>query len=417
MAIDHRVFRVLFACMFVIASITAATARAAQSEPTGLYLTPEELEEITAQFGDEVFTGGQTAPRISRWVNDSVFIFLQLDDSDLSLATAIKYVGIGVKGVFCAETQPDRSFTHFHKYEAPSYPEGHGSKPGDQGYWLTWVATDTFEARDGRLVEPGVDYEFSPLPPPACGSDIPEVNFSPADADALTSNEIVELTGIFNDNILTGGQTAPRFHKWINEDVTILLQFDSSNPAEATKLLDVGITVPGTFCLESQPTEDFPHFHQTHAPSYGEGHGSSPGQVGYWLLWVATDSYEAFDGRQVEPGVDRDFSPTPPPECGDTLATPAADSASLTVSGGEFLFDPAELRVRAGTKVTLTFTNIGSIPHTLTIPVVETGTSSVSAGESATVTFVAPDEAGNYEFICTFGGHVEEGMVGTLVVD
>jgi plastocyanin len=46
--------------------------------------------------------------------------------------------------------------------------------------------------------------------------------------------------------LLTGGQTPPRFHRWINEDVTIFLQFDSSDPAEATSLRDIGITAPTT---------------------------------------------------------------------------------------------------------------------------------------------------------------------------
>jgi hypothetical protein len=270
----------------------------AQDEPTGVYLTPDELLEITAQFDDEVLTGGQVAPRISRWVNDSVFMFLQLDNPDPTKATAIRYIGIGVKGVFCAETQPDASFTHFHKYDAPEYAEGHGSAPGDQGYWLTWAATESFETRDGRQVEPGIDYEFSPTPPPDCGSNIPDVTFETPGADDLTSDEIVELMGIFDDGILTGGQTPPRFHKWVNEDVTIFLQFDSPDPAEATALRNVGITVPGTFCLENQPSEDFPHFHRTHAPAYGEGHGSEPNQVGYWLLWIATASYEARDGSR-----------------------------------------------------------------------------------------------------------------------
>ncbi len=102
------------------------------------------------------------------------------------------------------------------------------------------------------------------------------MNFDPPGADALTPAEIAELMGIFDDGILTGGQTPPRFHKWVNETVTMFLQFDGPNPEEATALLDIGITVPGTFCQESQPAEDFPHFHQTHAPSYGEGHGRAP---------------------------------------------------------------------------------------------------------------------------------------------
>jgi plastocyanin len=415
--LGRRVLSLLVASVFVVAAGAGGAVQAAQDEPTGLFLDPEELQEITAQFGDEVLTGGQTAPRISRWVNEDVFVFLQLDNPDVAEATAINYIGISVKGVFCAETQPDPSFTHFHKYEGAEYSESHGSAPGDQGYWLTWAATDSFEARDGRQIEPGIDYEFSPTPPPDCGDQIPEVSFDPPEADALTSEEIVEFMGIFDDGILTGGQTPPRYHKWINEAVTIFFQFDSPDPAEATALLNVGITVPGTFCLETQPSEDFPHFHQTHGPTYGESHGSAPDQEGYWLLWIATASYEARDGRLVEPGVDRAFSPTPPPTCGEgESATPEA-SGGMTVTGSEFRFEPAELRVSAGSHVMLTLSNVGAIPHTLTIPAVDADTGSVAAGESVTLAFTAPAAAGSYEFLCTFGGHLEEGMVGTLIVE
>jgi len=272
----------MFASVLALANPGWALASQQPSDqPTGVHLTQEELQAIAAEFGDDVLTGGQVAPRISRWVNENVFVFLQLDTPDLAEATTIRYIGIGVKSVFCAETQPDPSFTHFHRYDAPEYAEGHGSEAGDQGYWLTWVAADTFDTRDGRHVPPGIDYEFSPTPPPSCGSEVPAVTFSPAGADALTPDEIRNLMALFSDGILTGGQTPPRFHKWINKDVTLFLQFDSANPDEATTLRDVGITVPGTFCAESQPSEDFPHFHQTHAPAYGEGHGSAPNQVGY----------------------------------------------------------------------------------------------------------------------------------------
>jgi len=37
-------------------------------------------------------------------------------------------------------------------------------------------------------------------------------------------------------------------------------------------------------------------------------------------------------------------------------------------------------------------------------------------GETVTVTFTAPEKSGEYEYICTFPGHYQGGMVGTLVV-
>lgn len=398
----------------------AAFASQATPAPTGANLTSDELSVLVAQFDDDVLTGGQVAPRFSRWVNDEVFIFLQLDAADPAAATEIRYVGIGVKGVFCAETQPDPSFTHFHKYDAPEYAMGHGTDPGDQGYWLTWAATDTFETRDGRQVVPGIDYEFSPTPPPTCGPVIPEVAFDPEGADPLTSDEIRVLAGLFDSQILTGGQTAPRFHKWVNEEVTILLQFDSSNPDEATTLRDIGITVPGEFCAENQPSADFPHFHKTSAPEYAMGHGSEPHQVGYWLLWIATDNYEARDGRQVVPGVDRMFSPTPPPVCGDAAGTPAAfagSGRSVVISGSEFAFAPGEMHGAAGETISLTFRNEGTVPHTFTLPAADADTGSVAPGATVTINLTAPLESGEYEYLCSFGGHPEAGMVGSLIVE
>jgi plastocyanin len=399
---------------------TVVLARQATPAPAGADLTRDELAALVAQFDGEVLIGGQVAPRFSRWVNDEVFIFLQLDSSDLAEATELRYVGIGVKGVFCAETQPDPSFTHFHKYEAPDYAMGHGSEPGDQGYWLTWASVAEFETRDGRRVVPGIDYEFSPTPPPTCGDAIPEVAFDPPGAEPLTKEEMGELAALFDSQILTGGQTAPRFHKWVNEDVSIFLQFDSSNLDEATTLRDIGITVPGEFCAENQPSADFPHFHQTSAPEYSMGHGSAPHQVGYWLLWVATDTYETRDGRQVSPGVDREFSPTPPPTCGDAASTPAAAAGServVTMSGTEFAFAPAELRAGSGEALAVTFRNDGTVPHTFTLPAVDVDTGSVTSGTEMTVAFTTPHEPGVYEYLCSFGGHPEAGMVGSLIVE
>lgn len=38
-------------------------------------------------------------------------------------------------------------------------------------------------------------------------------------------------------------------------------------------------------------------------------------------------------------------------------------------------------------------------------------------GESDTITFNAPDEPGEYTFLCSFPGHYAGGMIGTLVVE
>lgn len=43
-------------------------------------------------------------------------------------------------------------------------------------------------------------------------------------------------------------------------------------------------------------------------------------------------------------------------------------------------------------------------------------TAMLGDGESDTITFTAPEEPGEYDFLCTFPGHYAGGMVGTLIV-
>lgn len=169
------------------------------------------------------------------------------------------------------------------------------------------------------------------------------------------------------------------------------------DPAQATAIRYIGIGVKGVFCAETQPDRAFTHFHMYEAAEYAEGYDRQPGDQGYWLMSVATETFDTRDGRHVTPGVDRQFSPTPPPECG-SAASPAAfprAGASVEVTGHEYHFAPAELRARAGAAISVTFTNAGSIPHTLTVPAVHPDTGSVAAGNSATINFTAPPEQGS----------------------
>jgi len=300
-------------------SPSPASVSPTEPEPAGTPLSTADIATLGAMFSDAPLIGGQTAPRQYKWINDRVAVFLQFDERDLQKATALRYIGISVKGVFCAENQPggpQGGFPHFHRLKAAKYAEGHAGPPGTPGYWLSWVAVDQFTQKDGRQVEPGVDYEFSPTPaPPTCGPKLAKTTFAAPGAKPLSKQDISALAGLFTDQPLTGGQTAPRQYKWVNENVAVFVQFDNKDPAEATSLRYVGISVRGEFCKSKQPSADFPHFHRTNAAEYAKGHGQAPGDRGYWLLWMATDSFTQKDGRHVSPGVDREFSPTPPPAC------------------------------------------------------------------------------------------------------
>jgi hypothetical protein len=141
------------------------TSSLSNNAPIGSNITTEEILELASLFNDQPFQGGQVSPRVAKWVNDDVFVFLQFDERSPSNATAINYIGIGKRGTFCEEDRPNPDFVHFHKWNATEYKHGHGSKAGEEGYWLMWVATGEFDVQ-GRHVKPGIDREFSPTPPP-----------------------------------------------------------------------------------------------------------------------------------------------------------------------------------------------------------------------------------------------------------
>jgi len=189
----------------------------------------------------------------------------------------------------------------------------HGGRPGEEGYWLMWVAVGDFAA-GSRKVSPGVDYEFSRMDAPRATGAVPKPTFAAPGARKMSRDEIAELFAFFNDNPLTGGQAAPRRYKWVNDNVAVFVQFDRNSAAEATELRYVGISVLGEYCADKRPTPDFSHFHRTEAPSYGQGHGGPAGTRGSWLLWVPTGDFN-IGSRRVTPGVDRESSRMDAPSC------------------------------------------------------------------------------------------------------
>ena len=118
-------------------------------------------------------------------------------------------------------------------------------------------------------------------------------------------------------------------------------------------------------------------------------------------------------------------------------------SLALTACGGsgaktdikvtmtDFQFDPMEFTVPAGQTITINATNDGAVEHEFVI--FNFGTDAgekfgdedeaniyweveVQPGESATETFVAPNEPGEYYVTCGIEGHLEAGMLGKLIV-
>jgi hypothetical protein len=288
------------------AALAAAGLQAVGAAPSGASHVPT----LRAAFVDNPFTGGQVAPRSYRWVNERASVFVQFDNP--RDPTALRYVGIGVKGTFCAESQPrgpKGGFTHFHRLDAPAYAQGHGGPPGTQGYWLLWVAVDGFASSDGRQVAPGVDYAFSPTPPPSCGGPR-EPTFDAPGAHRLARAELRALARLFPDHAVAGPRGAERLYRWVTGDTAVFLELDRPSRARAVRY--VGVAKRGAFCGADRPTADFAAF-EPFAPIRGDRRPRR-GASGLWHLGVAVDAFRMPWGR-VRPGVDREYYATRTPSC------------------------------------------------------------------------------------------------------
>ena len=75
--------------------------------------------------------------------------FLMFDKAVSDPSAKLLFVGQGVKGTFCVESQPDggkTGFSHFHRTHTPATGDTsmHGAK-GEEGYWLKHVAVAEFD--------------------------------------------------------------------------------------------------------------------------------------------------------------------------------------------------------------------------------------------------------------------------------
>lgn len=92
----------------------------------------------------------------------------------------------------------------------------------------------------------------------------------------------------------------------------------------------------------------------------------------------------------------------------------SSDVRQISVTGGNYYFEPSNIDVEAGETVRFVFENAGGT-HDMRIPELGEGTNVISGGESEsfTVTF---EEEGSYEFLCSVGNHAQQGMTGTIQV-
>lgn len=88
------------------------------------------------------------------------------------------------------------------------------------------------------------------------------------------------------------------------------------------------------------------------------------------------------------------------------------DVKSLSMTSGNFFFEPASIRVAPGEEVEILFAENEGV-HTFVID--EIGLN-VPINEGASVTFTAPSDPGTYSFYCSIGNHRALGMEGVLIV-
>ncbi len=92
-----------------------------------------------------------------------------------------------------------------------------------------------------------------------------------------------------------------------------------------------------------------------------------------------------------------------------------SETKTFNLTGQNFAFSTAEIRVKKGDKVIINFESTGGF-HDFTLDGYGIGTQSVNPGTPTSVEFVA-DQAGAFEYFCSVGNHRAMGMVGQLIVE
>lgn len=129
------------------------------------------IESFDGQWtnDDQMEVGGEFTPaHVIKWVTEDVFVFLHFNDPNPREATDLIYFGIGVRGTFETDSVPgDQAddFTHFHKWEAQGWEDGHGAQDSSQnGFWLVHHAVHPGLEMPWGEVEVGIDRQFMPTP-------------------------------------------------------------------------------------------------------------------------------------------------------------------------------------------------------------------------------------------------------------
>lgn len=99
-------------------------------------------------------------------------------------------------------------------------------------------------------------------------------------------------------------------------------------------------------------------------------------------------------------------------EAADTSEGGATASSSISAVDNEF--EPTDLQLTPGEEVTVEFTNDGETAHTFTSEELDFDSGIVEPGDTAEVTFTAPED--DTTFVCTIH-EASDDMVGTIVAE
>jgi plastocyanin len=99
-------------------------------------------------------------------------------------------------------------------------------------------------------------------------------------------------------------------------------------------------------------------------------------------------------------------------EKGRADVTAAGGDVRLAMDSGDDYFSPTYVTARAGARVTLDITNVGTIAHTFTIDSAHIDRTFGRKGDRTTVSVVVPAAGQALVFSCKY--HRDEGMQGAL---
>jgi plastocyanin len=136
--------------------------------------------------------------------------------------------------------------------------------------------------------------------------------------------------------------------------------------------------------------------------------------AGAWLYFIGANTEDTTMNEDMHENTDMTgATSTPDTDNAPDLGTPDVE---IDLTGKPFEFSRDTIRVNEGDVVQITFTSEQGMHDFVIDEISGARTRQVNAGESDTITFVAPN-AGEYEFYCSVGSHREMGMVGTLIVE